>query len=1395
MSPRSPALTLAAVACLVLLTLASPLLARPARAYGEHVFQENPVVGAGDPYYGVYGGVTLAQSFRVTESYVLTNLTLRVRNDGGGMNALVVSIHPDDPVRHVPVMGTRLASASWVTPNGGSPPVNWSFPLNPSPTLQGGGVYWIVAENNASAAPPTDGYEWHESNGDTYPNGSAYVLNRTSGVWTGLPYDLYFVTYGRAWASEVSLGMTASRATMMPGDSVTFTVAFNNSGDQTARWVWINATLPAYLANTSLAFPGSQPVSAAAFPNLVFANVTNGAHDFTISGQAAIGTPPGTVLTTSASLDYVNSTGATSRGQLASASVLVGLVTKQLYLANASTSTQVLTTTAPASPASAFATLARGATQPLDFVLAPALARTFAFLKASVSLWVSTNATAPQDYRLNVTLLDNGTTVASTQAAWTQAGAGYALETFSLGTANHSFARGHTIGLSLQNAGGPNGSTDALLLRYNGTAFPSRMDVVTPTYVSVDTLTLADPVTGGSLWSPLDPLVVSANVSDPFGAARIRSVWANITSPLGTEVASTAMTVNASDASPLPAWKLYGTTLLPPLVTGTYRVDIAAMEDNGAVDLARAYAEVVDPVFSLVDVTSLGGAQAGASYAYYLHYNNTGTGIARNLWINETLPVEVTYTGSSFPYTSSTANHYTWSLTNVTVGPHELEIDVAVPGSSTVPAWIRDNATLEFTDGSGHAQAMLSASAPVFLNGPVFAVAVAAAPSAGIHANETVVYSVSLRNTGATSGVTWVNDTIPLGFTYVTDNAATLGGSFTLNGSRLLYVFAVVPAGASWTLQITLAAGAHLARNGSYVDRVAVNYTSVNAYAMPEAIASASLLALSPWFTETNLTFLASNASPGGSVAASVRLLNQGNEIAPRVWLNLTLDTRLTVTDASEPFTSGPGFADLVLQNASLGWTQVWLNLSVNPGANDGATLWIGGTLDAADGFGNPLPRYDLPAASTLVSTENVSVSVAPTTLDIEAGASVSLTVTLDNLGTVAATDIWLNVTIPGTLAYVNDTSGQSPAVISYVYLYHWTAPSPALEAHARTAFTLTVAARAATPNGTAADLMFQLDSKDAHHISRPTVYVTGHAVVLAPTLVLHLLASGVNLPGGASLNYTLQVTNTGMTAAAAVSVIEDVDPQLVVVTYASQVPATGSQDLTWNFTDLGPGQSVTMDLTVRIAEGVPAGTDIVNSIVVVYTNSAGTVLGSIRSLPVTVHVTADLSSVYWIFGVAAVLGVLLVALLVRRGHAEIEEVFLVYRDGVLISHLSRTLLREKDEDVLSGMLTAVQEFVRETFQYGEDRDLHQLDFGDYRILIERGRYVYLAVVYAGEESTAVRKKVRSVIDLIESQFGSVLEKWDGDMEDVVGARDLIREALLGTNGHNHTDRSIPQYE
>jgi len=80
-----------------------------------------------------------------------------------------------------------------------------------------------------------------------------------------------------------------------------------------------------------------------------------------------------------------------------------------------------------------------------------------------------------------------------------------------------------------------------------------------------------------------------------------------------------------------------------------------------------------------------------------------------------------------------------------------------------------------------------------------------------------------------------------------------------------------------------------------------------------------------------------------------------------------------------------------------------------------------------------------------------------------------------------------------------------------------------------------------------------------------------------------------------------------------------------------------------------------------------------------------------------------------------------------KRNKFIVEEVFLVHKSGVLITHLSRSIQANVDDIIFSGMFTAVQEFIKDTFTTGEDQTgagttqgiLDELKLGDDNILIE----------------------------------------------------------------------------
>src|SRR5213593_2556582 len=111
-------------ALVVLTTLSGSALlvpTGPARAFGEHSFESNTVIGGGDPFFNVWSGQSVAQSFVPSDTYILLNVT--IRSDAGNAPA--------------------ASSLAWSNPISGGTIAAVNVPLTPTPLLSAGAVYWI----------------------------------------------------------------------------------------------------------------------------------------------------------------------------------------------------------------------------------------------------------------------------------------------------------------------------------------------------------------------------------------------------------------------------------------------------------------------------------------------------------------------------------------------------------------------------------------------------------------------------------------------------------------------------------------------------------------------------------------------------------------------------------------------------------------------------------------------------------------------------------------------------------------------------------------------------------------------------------------------------------------------------------------------------------------------------------------------------------------------------------------------------------------------------------------------------------------------------------------------------------------------------------------------------
>ncbi len=125
-----------------------------------------------------------------------------------------------------------------------------------------------------------------------------------------------------------------------------------------------------------------------------------------------------------------------------------------------------------------------------------------------------------------------------------------------------------------------------------------------------------------------------------------------------------------------------------------------------------------------------------------------------------------------------------------------------------------------------------------------------------------------------------------------------------------------------------------------------------------------------------------------------------------------------------------------------------------------------------------------------------------------------------------------------------------------------------------------------------------------------------------------------------------------------------------------------------------------------------------------------------------------------------------------------VDEVFLMTTDGMLLKHYTRRLRPDQDEDILAGMLTAVQNFIKESFDSGGR--LNEIRFENYDILISHGQNVVIAAIISTKKPERLRDQLKSATADIEAQFGERISKWSGDKRELGDVDTIMKKFLSG---------------
>ncbi len=127
-----------------------------------------------------------------------------------------------------------------------------------------------------------------------------------------------------------------------------------------------------------------------------------------------------------------------------------------------------------------------------------------------------------------------------------------------------------------------------------------------------------------------------------------------------------------------------------------------------------------------------------------------------------------------------------------------------------------------------------------------------------------------------------------------------------------------------------------------------------------------------------------------------------------------------------------------------------------------------------------------------------------------------------------------------------------------------------------------------------------------------------------------------------------------------------------------------------------------------------------------------------------------------------------------------VEQLFLIDREtGLPMQHLTAEAVDAEDESLVSGMLTAIQDFVHDSFEVDEADTLQDFSVGELSVWVDHGPHAALAAVIRGTPDPQLREVMHQVTEQVHRQFRGALAEFDGDEAALDDARPVLEQALL----------------
>lgn len=140
---------------------------------------------------------------------------------------------------------------------------------------------------------------------------------------------------------------------------------------------------------------------------------------------------------------------------------------------------------------------------------------------------------------------------------------------------------------------------------------------------------------------------------------------------------------------------------------------------------------------------------------------------------------------------------------------------------------------------------------------------------------------------------------------------------------------------------------------------------------------------------------------------------------------------------------------------------------------------------------------------------------------------------------------------------------------------------------------------------------------------------------------------------------------------------------------------------------------------------------------------------------------------------------------LLQTLHYRVEQVLLVHREtGLLLNAVTAAEVEAQDPELVSSMLTAIGDFVSDSFATG-NQTLERIRIGDLELELVVGPYAVLAVAIRGTATDELILAANSTIEAVHAEYSQPLINFDGDRSPFDATTQLLSNCLLSQKIEN----------